>query len=102
MYLKKLEETNQRLTRARNYRRKRKLAASEIDIILVKNCSTINSGRGINRSNNPKAYKKEAYYKEYQSLNNQLKIHLKFENQGIILQLISRFLSTKNFKQNAP
>lgn len=79
-----------------------KLAATETDIVLIKQMLQGNPGRGINRSNNPKVYEKEAYYKEYQSLNNELKPHLKFENQGILLLLISRFLNTKYFKLNTP
>ncbi|WP_100431248.1 hypothetical protein [Flavobacterium sp. 1] len=58
----------------------------------------INPGRGINLSNNPKVYEKEAYCKEYRSLNKEMKTHLKFENQGILLQLISRFLEANYFK----
>jgi AraC-like DNA-binding protein len=77
-----------------------KLAATEIDILLIKKLLHSNPGRGINRSNNPKVYEKEAYYKEYQSLNNEIKTHLKFENQGILLQLISRFLSSTTFQFN--
>lgn len=77
-----------------------KIAATEIDIILIKRLLHSNPGRGINRSNNPKVYEKEAYYKEYQSLNNELKTYLKFENQGILLQLISRFLSSTTFQFN--
>lgn len=77
-----------------------KLPATEIDIALIKRLLQINPGRGINRSDNPKVYEKEAYYKEYQLLNNEMKTHLKFENQGILLQLISRFLSSKSFKTN--
>ncbi|PJJ07776.1 helix-turn-helix protein [Flavobacterium sp. 1] len=77
-----------------------KLPATEIDIILIKQMLQGNPRRGINRSNNPKIYEKEAYYKEYQSLNNEIKTHLKFENQGILLQLISRFLNSKGFKIN--
>ena len=79
-----------------------KLAATEIDIKLIKQMLQHNPGRGINRSNNPKEYEKEAFYKEYRSLNDTMKTHLKFENQGILLLLISRFLNDKNFKQNAP
>lgn len=79
-----------------------KLPATETDIVLIKQMLQENPRRGINRSDNPKVYEKEAYYKEYQSLNNQLKPHLNFENQGILLLLISRFLNTKNFKQNTP
>lgn len=79
-----------------------KLAATETDIILIKQMLKGNPGRGINRSDNPKEYEKEAFYKEYRSLNDTMKTHLKFENQGILLLLISRFLNDKNFKQNAP
>lgn len=76
-----------------------KLPATETDIVLIKQMLQDNPGRGINRSNNPKVYEKEAYYKEYQSLNNELKPHLKFKNQGTLLLLISSFLSNQNFKQ---
>ncbi|MEL1239957.1 helix-turn-helix domain-containing protein [Flavobacterium flavipallidum] len=79
-----------------------KLAANETDIILIQKMLHANPGRGINRSDNPKEYEKEAFYKEYRSLNDTMKTHLKFENQGILLLLISRFLNDKNFKQNAP
>ena len=77
-----------------------KLEAAEIDILLIKRMHQINPGRGINRSDNPKVYEKEAYYKEYRSLNKEMKTHLKFENQGILLQLISRFLETNYFKSD--
>lgn len=79
-----------------------KLSATEIDIILIKQMLQGNPGRGINRSDNPKEYEKEAFYKEYRSLNDTMKTPLKFENQGILLLLISRFLNDKSFKQNAP
>lgn len=79
-----------------------KLPATETDITLVKQMLQGNPGRGINRSNNPKVYEKEAFYKEYRSHNDKMKPYLKFENQGILLLLISRFLNTKNFKQNTP
>lgn len=76
-----------------------KLAASEIDVKLIKQMLKNNPGRGINRSDNPKVYEKETYYKEYKSLNDRMKMHQKFENQGIILLFISKFLSDQNFKQ---
>lgn len=74
-----------------------KLLASEFDIILIKKMLQINPGRGINRSDNPKVYEREAYYKEYRALNDAMKPCHKFKNQGIMLQLISRFLSTNYF-----
>lgn len=75
-----------------------KLPAAETDIILIKQMLKSNPGRGINRSENPKVYEKEAYYKEYLALNNEIKINLIFENQGILLLLISKFLNAKEFK----
>jgi len=75
-----------------------KLPADDVDIALVKRLLQSNPGRGINRSENPKVYEKEAYYKEYLSLNNKMKTHLIVENQGILLLLISKFLNTKEFK----
>lgn len=75
-----------------------KLPADDVDVALVKRLLQSNPGRGINRSENPKVYEKEAYYKEYLSLNNKMKTHLIVENQGILLLLISKFLNTKEFK----
>ncbi|GAA4290605.1 helix-turn-helix domain-containing protein [Aestuariibaculum suncheonense] len=75
-----------------------KLPANDMDVYLIKRMLDINPGRGINRSDNPKVYEKEAYYKEYKSLNERMKLHQAFENQGILFQLISRFLSDSNFK----
>ena len=76
-----------------------KLAASETDVAIIKQMLKHNPGRGINRSDNPKVYEKENYYKEYRSLNDKMKIHQKFENQGILLQLISRFLNASEYTQ---
>ncbi|RZK55550.1 MAG: AraC family transcriptional regulator [Pedobacter sp.] len=78
-----------------------KLPASETDISLIKQMLKGNPGRGINRSDNPKVYEKEAFYKEYRSHNDRMKLHLRLENQGTLLLLLSRFISHKNFKQSS-
>jgi AraC-like DNA-binding protein len=105
-FIQFFEESPDGISLFTNNRSVMKIAVTEIDIILVKRLLHNNPGRGINRSDNPKVYEKEAYYKEYQSLNNEIKTHLKFENQGILLQLISRFLNSNGFKsdnsQSAP
>jgi transcriptional regulator GlxA family with amidase domain len=54
----------------------------------------INPGRGISRSDNPRVYEKNVYYKGYQELNNMQSISVYLETQGIILQLLSRFADT--------
>ncbi|WP_417941273.1 helix-turn-helix domain-containing protein [Flavobacterium sp. RS13.1] len=99
-FIQFFEESADGISLFSNNRNVMKLPATEIDIILIKKMLQINPGRGINRSDNPKVYERENYYKEYTSLNDAMKTHLKFENQGIILQLISRFLSNNDFKTN--
>jgi AraC-like DNA-binding protein len=99
-FIQFFEESPDGISLFNNNRSIMKLPATEIDVTLIKRLLHINPGRGINRSENPKVYEKEAYYKEYLSLNNEIKTHLIFENQGILLLLISRFLSSKGFKTN--
>lgn len=69
-----------------------KVPATEMDIQLFTRLLEINPGRGINRSDNPRIYEKDIYYKEYQELNNQQNTAAFMETQGILLQLLSRFL----------
>ena len=101
-FIQFFEESPDGISLFNNNRNVMKLEATELDITLIKKMLQSNPGRGINRSDNPKVYEKEAYYKEYKSLNDKMKMHLKFENQGILLQLISRFLGAANFKSNLP
>ncbi|SFE08408.1 Helix-turn-helix domain-containing protein [Flavobacterium phragmitis] len=96
-FIQFFEESSDGVSLFANHRSVIKLEALETDIILIKRLLKSNPGRGINRSSNPKAYEKEAYYQEYQSLNNGLKAYLKFENQGILLLLLSRFLKSVTF-----
>jgi len=75
-----------------------KVPACKTDIINFKRLLEINPGRGINRSDNPKDYEKNVYYKSYQELNNIVGDSIYFETQGILLQFISRFLSSDQFE----
>jgi len=75
-----------------------KVQAGKTDIINFKRLLEINPGRGINRSDNPKVYEKNAYYKSYQDLNNIVNDSIYFESQGIMLQFISRFIGSDAFK----
>jgi AraC-like DNA-binding protein len=79
-----------------------KVPAANIDIINFKRLLEINPGRGINRSDDPRDYEKQSYYKSYQELNKTVSDSVYFETQGIILQLISRFLNTRGFKNKKP
>lgn len=78
-----------------------KVKAQSPDVENFKRLVKINPGRGINRSDNPKVYEKNIYYKEYQELNNLQSMSAYMETQGIILQLISRFLKADTFKHSA-
>jgi len=71
-----------------------KVCASETDIANFRRLLQINPGRGINRSDNPRVYEKGNYYLHYQHLNDIASDAVFFETQGIILQLIARFLET--------
>lgn len=101
-FIQFFEESPDGISLFNNNRKVIKLAATELDVSLIKKMLQNNPGRGINGSNNPKVYEKEAFYKEYLSINNAMRTHLKFENQGILLQLISRFLSANDFSTSKP
>ncbi|MDF2193498.1 AraC family transcriptional regulator [Paraflavitalea sp. CAU 1676] len=78
-----------------------KVSATEMDIAHFKRLLDINPGRGINRSDNPKVYEKNAYYREYQELNNRQTMAVYLETQGILLQLVARFLESRQFEAMA-
>jgi AraC-like DNA-binding protein len=101
-FLHFFEESAQGISLFENNRKIIKVAASDTDIANFQRLLEINPGRGINRSNNPKVYEKNVYYKGYQELNNLVSDSTYFETQGIILQLLSRFLSSHRFKTKNP
>ncbi|MBS1601711.1 MAG: helix-turn-helix transcriptional regulator [Bacteroidetes bacterium] len=73
-----------------------KVRASDMDIANFKRLLQINPCRKLNRSDNPRAYEKHAYYQEYEELNNSQSYDLFLETQGILLQLVSKFVPLKN------
>ena len=74
--------------------------ARETDVLNFRRLLEINRGRGINRSDNPKVYEKDAYYRDYRQLNDTVSDAVYLETQGIILQFISRFLGSQDFRLN--
>jgi AraC-like DNA-binding protein len=94
-FLHFFEESADGISLFYNNRTLMKVPASEIDVWNFKRLLTINPKRGINRSNNPKMYEKSVYYVEYQDLNNLQPEAVYIETQGIILQLLSRFIDHK-------
>lgn len=79
-------------------RRTMRVKARATDLENFKRLLEINPGRGINRSDDPKEYEKVDLYRDYQALNNTVSESTFIETQGIILQLISRFLNSRKFK----
>jgi AraC-like DNA-binding protein len=101
-FLHFFEESAEGISLFENSRSVIKVAANNTDIINFKRLMEINPGRGINRSDNPNEYEKNAYYKSYQELNKTVSNSIYFETQGIILQLISRFLNSNRFRDKNP
>ncbi|WP_132052672.1 helix-turn-helix domain-containing protein [Pseudocnuella soli] len=95
------EDTPQGLSLFYNNRQVLQAKASDLDIANIKRLLHINPGRGINRSDNPKAYERNDLYKSYQELNEMQLTGTFIETQGIILQLISRFTHSETFTQHA-
>lgn len=75
-----------------------KVRASQSDIVSFKRLLHINSGRGLIKSDNPKIYEKRPIIESFQELNNLLSVSAYMETQGIILQLLSRFLASEHFQ----
>jgi AraC-like DNA-binding protein len=97
-FLHFFEDSAEGISLFENNRKVIKVPAAEIDIANFKRLLEMNPGRGINRSDNPKDYEKNAYYKSYQELNKTVSDSVYFETQGIMLQFISRFLNSRKFK----
>ncbi|MBN9382485.1 MAG: helix-turn-helix transcriptional regulator [Chitinophagaceae bacterium] len=101
-FLHFFEESPNGLSLFENNRKVIKVQARDIDVINFKRLLEINPGRGINRSDNPKVYERNVYYKRYQELNSLASDACLIETQGIIYQLISRFIGSRQFKSGDP
>jgi len=78
-----------------------KVKAIESDIENFKRLLEINKNRGIKRSNDPKVYEKNSFYREYQKLNCKQDQSSYFETQAILLQLLSKFLPLRTVKKTS-
>lgn len=99
-FLHFFEQSPEGISLFENNRKVMKVRACETDTVNIRRLLEINPGRGINRSDNPKVYEKDVFYKGYQELNNIASDAVYLETQGIILQLISRFLSSHRYQPN--
>jgi len=97
-FLHFFEESPNGLSLFENNRKVIKVPARDLDVINFKRLLEINPGRGILRSDNPKVYERSVYYSSYRELNQGVSDSSILETQGIILQLLSRFLDSGQFK----
>ena len=100
-FIQFFEESSDGISLFANHRSIYRAKATANDIWNFTRLLEINPGRGINRSDNPKVYEKDIFYKEYQELNNQQNIATFIETQGILLQLVARFLTPEIYKHQA-
>ncbi len=93
------EDSPSGLSLFHNYRKPLKIKASELVAGSIKQLLRINPNRKIYRSDDPQVYENNKFYREYQDLNNQQSEGVFMETQGILLQLISQFISQIHLKK---
>lgn len=101
-FLHFFEESPQAISLFESNRKVIKVPARDMDITNIKRLLEINPGRSIDRSDNPKVYERNVYYKHYQELNRRVSDATLIETQGIIYQLISRFIGAQQFQSGDP
>lgn len=93
------EDAPSGLSLFQNYRTPLKIKATDINKNCIKRLLSINPNRKIYRSDNPKVYEQNAFYREYQELNTKQSDSAFMETQGILLQLIAQFLAVISQKK---
>lgn len=101
-FLHFFEESPEGISLFERDRKVMKVPALDMDIVSFNRLLEINPGRGINRSDNPKVYERNMYYKHYQELNRLVSDATLIETQGIIYQLIARFMGSRQFSSDEP
>lgn len=74
-----------------------KVRAADSDLDKFKRILMLNPGRNLKQSYNPKDYQKQPEIRHSQALNDDIPIAALMETRGILLQLLSKFLSPENF-----
>jgi AraC-like DNA-binding protein len=97
-HLSFMEETQSGGSLFYNNRKVIKIEARSGDYELFHRLLELNPNRGLHRSHNPRVYEKRPILQSFRELNNKLNISANVETQGIILQLLSRFMQPGNFK----
>lgn len=75
-----------------------KTPAADSDIAGLKKIVELNPGRDLRKSDNPKVYEKTSVMRSFLDRNKQLTVATLFETEGIIMQLLARFIATAKFE----
>ncbi|RDB07222.1 helix-turn-helix domain-containing protein [Runella aurantiaca] len=100
-YLHILEATSDEVSLFMSNRKIFKIPATSDDFRHFKRLITLNPERGLFKSTDPKEYEKRPIIQEFQELNNRVSLSAYVETQGIILQLLSRFIGTEDFRSDS-
>lgn len=96
-YIHILEETPDGTSLFSSHQNIIKIPAGISDLEHFKRILTLNPGRDLKRSNNPRDYQKQPVIRNSQDMNNDLPLSIFMETRGIILQLLSRFLTPEYY-----
>lgn len=75
-----------------------KTKAADTDITGMEKIVGLNPGRDLRKSDNPKVYEKNVVIRSFLDRNKQLSLATRFETEGIIMQLLARFIATDTFE----
>ena len=97
-YLHLLEDSSDEASLFIANRKIMKVPAVSTDFTHFKRLLELNPERGLLKSEDPEDYEKRPIIQGFQELNNRLSLSAYVETQGIILQLVARFLDTDSFQ----
>ena len=94
-YIHFIEDTPDGSSMFSHSRKLMKVAATAADLDCFRRLLWLNPGRDLRKSDNPQVYEKTSVLKSFREINAQLPLSTVIETQGLILVLLSRFLSNE-------
>ncbi|PMD90495.1 AraC family transcriptional regulator [Siphonobacter sp. BAB-5405] len=96
-YVHILEENPAGLSLFASSRRVIKIKSIPEDLILFRRLLQLNPGRDLRRSDDPREYQNQPLLKDFKQRNNEIPFAAYVETNGLILQLLSRFLGNEEW-----
>lgn len=97
-YISFIEEAPDGTSLFASNRRILKVPTIPADLEHFKRILELNPNRGLKRSEDPKVYEKYPVLQSFRELNNYMQLSVYVETQGLLLQLLSRFLTPDCFE----